>query len=133
MTTEIIHSLDDDGEPVVTVSLTNTDKKAVLYQEDYNKLIEQGLDPRWKFLQNRVVLRGERKIAISRLIMKAGKGDIIKYLDWNPLNLKRTNLMVAKGAGKSTAKLSPHNRTYQLLKQKGELIHTETLPSYLKD
>jgi hypothetical protein len=45
-TMTITNFLDDDGIPIVSVPLTNCAKKAVLYQDYFNMLLELGLDPR---------------------------------------------------------------------------------------
>ena len=36
----ITHFLDEDGDPLVSVPLSNAGKPAILYQEDFNHLYE---------------------------------------------------------------------------------------------
>jgi hypothetical protein len=97
----ITHSMDNNNEPIVSVPMTNVDKSALLRQDDFNRLYEAGLDPRWRFGQGQVYERGKSKVSISRLIADANPGDKVQYRDNDGLNLKRDNLVIANGSSKS--------------------------------
>src|SRR5437879_5988900 len=100
-TIEVTHFLDEDGIPLVSVPLTNIDKNVTLYQEDFNRLFQSGLDPRWRLSLGQVLERGSARVSVARLVANAKKGDKIQYLDRNPCNLRRDNLVAAAGGGKS--------------------------------
>src|SRR5262245_54692542 len=113
-TVDITHFMDEDGEDaLVRVPLSKSDNEVILYQEDFDRLYQAGLDPRWKLMLGQVYTRGRKKTCIARLILDGRKGEKIQYLDGNPLNLKRDNLLSARGAGKHNSldsiKLRPAN------------------------
>ena len=130
-TITITHFINDkDGStPLVSVPLTNVDKVAVLCQSDFNELIESGVDPRWRLADGKVVERGKAKLNIARLITKAGKGDKIMFRDRDMLNLRRSNLIVAVGAGKANDFEKLHTRSKRLF-DTAEMKHHSIEPSY---
>lgn len=132
MQIEITHFLDEDGSPLVSVPLTNAEASVTLYEADFNSLHQSGLDPRWRLSMGQVIERGRGRVSVARLVANAKKGDKIQYLDRNPCNLKRDNLVTAEGNAKSNAmdKLDLSNRSHQFLKEKVELKHIHQLPSW---
>lgn len=132
MLIEITHFLDEDGSPLVSVPLTNADANVTLYEADFNLLYQSGLDPRWRLSMGQVIERGRGRVSVARLVANAGKGDKIQYLDRNPCNLKRDNLVTAEGSGQSNAmdKLDVSNRSHRFLKGKVELRHIHQPPSW---
>jgi hypothetical protein len=126
MILEVTHDLDEEGNSIVLVPLTNSDQSAVLYQEDFNSLIDKGLDPRWRISNGQIIERGKGRVSIARLIADAGKGDKVQYKDRNPCNLKRDNLVTAAGGGRQVTrdKLLPANRPHSFLRNV-ELKSTE--------
>ena len=129
---EITHFLDEDGIPLVSVPLTNSDQKVTLYQDDFNQLYSMGLDPRWRLSIGQVLERGKGRVSISRLVANANPGDKIQYLDRDPCNLRRENLLTASGAGKYKTRdvFDPMTRKNTFLKEKVSLKHIYINPSW---
>src|SRR5947209_6839988 len=121
----ITHSKDHDGLRIVSVPLNNVDKQVILDEEEFDLLMSLCLDPWWRLSAN-LVVRGT--IPIARIILDAKKGEKVQYLDGNPLNLRRSNLIKTIGGGKSSTrdKLNKHN----VLRKKIELDHIHILPSW---
>jgi hypothetical protein len=94
MKIEITHFLDEDGSPLVTVPLTNTDAEVILYEADFNSLYQSGLDPRWRLSMGQVIERGRDRVSVARLVANARKGDKIQYLDRNPAILNETTSLL---------------------------------------
>jgi hypothetical protein len=94
-----------DNPSVLKISLKNTDKVALIDEEDFNDLMNLDISMDWILHLGIVMVRrnGER-ISIARLIRNAGKGTKILYEDGNHLNLRKDNLVIATGAGKSSPK-----------------------------
>src|SRR5581483_11715317 len=97
MQIEITHDIDQDGTPIVFVPITNSNQTAVLFEEDFNRLTDIGLDPRWKLANGQVLERGRSRLSIARLVADAKAGEKIQLKDRNPFNLRRDNLVTAKG------------------------------------
>jgi hypothetical protein len=75
-----------------------------------------------------VIVRGSKKVTVARMVANAKEGERVQHLDRDPLNLKRDNLLVSGGPGKSTARdtiVRPHT----FLRHKVELKH-EIIPSW---
>jgi hypothetical protein len=134
MRLEITHFMEDET-PCVSVPLTNSELKVTMYQDDFNKLYELGLDPRWKLSRGQVVSRGRKGVSIARLVAEAGKGDKIQYLDRDPYNLRRSNLVFGKGAGTHNTRelLSPQNMQHTSLRDKVTLTHKYINPSWMNN
>ena len=89
---------------VVQVKLGVNESKgmAELYQEDVDFLIRLGLSMTWGRLDRGYVTapasraKGGR-IGVARVLLDAKPGENIKYLDGNPLNLRRENLRLMAG------------------------------------
>jgi hypothetical protein len=101
MRIEIKHDLDADGlTPIVLVPLVNSTQRVVLYETDFDALIEKGLYPLWRLSSGKVLERGSQ-IAVARLVVDAKAGEKIYLKDGDPCNLRRTNIFKAAG-GNST-------------------------------
>jgi hypothetical protein len=98
---EVTFSMDKDDKPIVTVPLCNCDKLAVLGSSDFYMLMEMGVSPLWKLLTGQVMEVGEARIYIARLICDAKEKEAVRYLDGDNLNLRRSNLVIGIGRGKS--------------------------------
>jgi len=124
--------MDPDGvTALVSVPLTNTDKTVVLYQEDFNDLIRSGLSPLWRLMQGQVLERGRARVSISRLVKNAKAGQKIYFIDKDPCNLRRSNLLTAIGCSKSKTRDKLKNRPRSsFLKERVELKHIYIKPSY---
>jgi hypothetical protein len=93
-------SIDQDGKDVVLVPLSNV-QKVVLYETDLDLLMELGCTPRFSSHLGIVKFRPLRgfDISIARLLLDAGNKQKVLYLNNNKLDLRRTNLVLAKGRG----------------------------------
>jgi len=94
---------DADGQLLVYVALANTDQRATLYAEDYQRLMNAGFSPFWSHttdgqgsaypMLNAYTERGRnRLVTIARLLVEADAGKRVRYVDGNPLNLRTENL-----------------------------------------
>jgi hypothetical protein len=99
VTVTITHSRDQDGNKIVSIPVTNSDKPAILYLEDFNLLKSLGLDFQWRLNSNVVFSKGN--LPVARLIANPADGEKVQYIDENRLNLKRSNLVVSKGQARS--------------------------------
>jgi hypothetical protein len=99
---------DADGQAIVRVSLANSQLKAVLYAEDYQRLMSVGFSRFWKYTEdgqgrgyptlNAYTSDGHnREVPIARLIAQAGHGERVRVADGNTLNLRTENLSVYLG------------------------------------
>src|SRR5258706_12113873 len=86
---------------IVLVPLSDLEEPecATLFLEDYQRLMDGGVSDVW--YQNKdksVVIWGKlikRALLVSRLIMDARAGEIVKYRDGDALNLRSSNLYKA--------------------------------------
>jgi hypothetical protein len=99
----ITHFIENDT-PLVFVPLTNSDQVVTLYQETFNSLVAQGLDPRWKVVGKQILEKG-RNISVTRLAADADKGQKVRLLDRNPFNLRRDNLAIQLSTARAKDKL----------------------------
>jgi hypothetical protein len=106
----------DDNHCLVLVPLTNAHKSVILYQEDFNRLIEAGVDPRWRLQSNQILERGRGGLSVTRLVAHAGEGQKVRVLDKDPCNLRKSNLITVKGRGRIDPgnKLSSEDRLAKL-------------------
>ncbi len=128
-TVTVTRSKDDDGVPIISIPIANSNKPAILYQEDFDLLLSLNIDPRWTFNANLVLERGQ--LPIARILFDAKAGEKVRYKDGNSLNLKRDNLLKAKGGARSNTreKLADRPKTFRL----GEIIdlrYIDKKPSY---
>jgi hypothetical protein len=96
----IEYSIDQDGKDVVLVPLSNG-QKVILYETDFDFLMELGCSPRFSLHLGIVKFRPLRgfDISIARLLLDAGKKQKVMYLNDRKLDLRRPNLVLAKGRG----------------------------------
>lgn len=98
---------DADGQQLVHVALANTDQRATLYAEDYQRWIGAGFSRHWSLNDNGngsayVKADGRRadgrktKLRVARLIAGAGKGEHVRFADGNTLNLRAGNLRIQR-------------------------------------
>lgn len=99
---------DVDGQEVVHVPLANSQQRATLYAEDYRRLMAAGFSRFWKYIQtgnghaypalNAYTSDGHnREVTVARLITGAGRGQRVRTVDGNPLNLRTDNLEFVPG------------------------------------
>ena len=99
---------DTNGQLVALVPLTNSQRRATLYAEDYQWLIDAGFSRLWKCTEdgrgsayvtvNAYTRDGySRVIPVARLIVNAGHGQRVRHNDGNTLNLRTENLSIFLG------------------------------------
>lgn len=110
---------DADGQQLAHVALANTDQRATLYAEDYQRWLAAGFSPYWSLCDvgygTRYVLSSartagnkHRSLTVARWVADAGKGQRVRYADGDRLNLRRENLVFEQGpAGSAVAWLRP--------------------------
>ncbi|MGN6383168.1 MAG: hypothetical protein ACTHMK_11265 [Dyella sp.] len=105
---DITFTTDATGRRIAHVGLSGTKERAKLLAEDLDRIVAAGYSLLWSFTatgRNRryVLLQAinpkgrKRTLTVARLITKAGRGQIVKYLDGDRLNLLPENLLVAEG------------------------------------
>ena len=97
---------DTDGTPLIRVSLGPENAKyAVLEERDFVELVQSGLSPAWRLIAQGYVAahstkpNGGKNLSPARVLLSAGKGDLVFYLDNDKTNLRRSNLQLVKGKG----------------------------------
>jgi hypothetical protein len=98
------------GRDAVRVELTNAPgRHAILDADDFAALVARGYSRSWYLNQSGT---GQTYVRLScskwlgynetvaRLIVSAGNGQVVKYRDGDPLNLRRGNLTVHRGRAK---------------------------------
>lgn len=115
------YTTDADGQELAYIALANTDRRATLYAEDFQRLRDAGWSPHWSLTNTggrfayvlahaRNTMNRPRSITLARLVAQAAKGQRITYADGDRTNLRRDNLLIVKGGGSSkthTSALSP--------------------------
>jgi hypothetical protein len=93
--------LDQDGRDIVSVPITGN-RKVVLYEEDFDLLMDLGTPVHWTTHLGSVKARPARgyDLSIARLIVDAGQGCQIKHLNGDKTDLRRKNLILKTGIGK---------------------------------
>jgi hypothetical protein len=118
-TIKIIH---EDG--ICRVPVYHYPNKFVtLYEDDLEELITLGIDMQWRYNNGLVWAKSNgRKISVARLICDAGVGEQVLFLDRDPLNMLRENMITAPGPGKYRAR-DQIVLTHTFLKEKVEVEH----------
>jgi hypothetical protein len=104
----VTHFIENDTA-LVSVPLTNSDQSVTLYQETFNSLIAQGLDPRWK-LQRMQILEKGSNVSVTRLAAGAEKGEKVRLIDRDPTNLRKDNIVVITSTTNSKEQLKQSRR-----------------------
>ncbi len=85
---------------------------AGLYADDFERIISRGLTTQWHLHSDGHGLfyvrakMGGSLLMVSRLILDAPRGKVIRYADHNPLNLRRENLVFEAGFSKQREKIA---------------------------
>ena len=90
---QIVHSIDESGDKIVTVPLTNSERKVTMLEKDLDSLIAKGNPLTWKLVSNQVILTGKKKVLVARTMVDANKGDRVLFKDKNPCNMLRSNIL----------------------------------------
>lgn len=133
---------DADGQQLVHVALANTDQRATLYAEDFQRWLAAGFPLFWSFVNTggrfqyvlanvRSPSNSARTVPVARWIADAGKGQRVSYADGDRLNLRRDNLVVVKGGGAAKAAaawLKPNDGTPPRRKPKAQKQDAHAAP-----
>jgi hypothetical protein len=103
----IVRHLTENGHKLVNVPLDDRAKRyAILFEQDYQNLIDLGLSPRWRIKNDRGAKRvmvwnraTGYEVAVARLIVGAGAKQSVTYANGNPFDLRAINLVVGLGRG----------------------------------
>lgn len=102
------YTTDADGQHLVHVALANSNQRATLYAEDYQRLMAAGFSRHWQYTEdgrggayvtlNAYTREGRsRMIPVARLLTDAGHGERVRCSDGNTLNLRNENLSIYLG------------------------------------
>jgi hypothetical protein len=102
---EIEYLLDRDGRDIVSVPIAGN-RRAVLYEEDFDLLMDLGVPVHWSMHLGSVKARPARgyDLSIARLIVDAGGNHQIEHLNGDKTDLRRANLILKTGIGKHRAR-----------------------------
>lgn len=94
-----------DGRDVIRVYLNDERKVCELWLEDYNLAVHNlKLNPNFTTHddKNNVLTKTHSNfwLSVARVLVDAEPGEIVKYRDGNPLNLRLENLVKVKGPSK---------------------------------
>ncbi len=80
---------------------------AIIEEIYFDALISMGVSSNWNTTNGNVIAKGinSRNVSIARIITGAIAGQRVKYLDGNPLNLRRENLSLIDGWSMQTDEL----------------------------
>lgn len=105
---------DADGQQLVHVALANSNQRATLYAEDYQRMMAAGFTRHWQHAKdgrgNAYATLGAYNpkgvdclVSVARLIAQAKAGQSVRYADGNPLNLRTENLKLMRGTARYSA------------------------------
>src|SRR5689334_10410359 len=98
---EAYHTTDEKGAKIVKIPIANTEYYATLYADDFKELMAMGVSPRWSYYSGHVkAVANSKTYCVARALMDATKGEQVKYLNGDRFDLRRDNLVIARG-GKS--------------------------------
>lgn len=99
---QIEHSRDNNGDKVVTVPLTNSQRKVTMLEKDLDNLIARGIPLAWKLAAKQVVLIGKKRVLIARTMVGAEHGDRVLFKDKDFCNMRRDNILYTDSKRLST-------------------------------
>jgi len=109
-TPRTLRTVDPSGRPIVRVEMSNLPNVfATVDAADYDRLIAEGVSCRWFINSNgqgtsyvRVSINGVRGNLVlpARLILNAGRGEVVQYATPDRLDLRRSNISIVKGWAK---------------------------------
>jgi len=131
-----------DGQLLVHVALANTDQRATMYAEDFQRWLAAGFSAFWSFTSTggrfqyvlantRSPSNSTRTVPVARWIADAQKGQRVRYADGDRLNLRRENLTAVKGGGgakTAAAWLKPNDGTPPRRKPKAHTQDAHAAP-----
>jgi hypothetical protein len=107
MAHKLTYKTDPDGREVVGIALSNVNRRAWLYRQDYERIVADHGVGRWFVNHNGtgrwyVRLKGrdtKNNHQAARLVFGFSERTGLHYRDQNPFNLRRSNLEVDVGSG----------------------------------
>ncbi len=98
--------MSDNGSVLIRVPLKGSKGLkgyAEINKDDWDFLGKLGASTAWNLSAYGTVIAGAarapgRNVRIGRVLLDAGPGQIVRYRDGNPLNLRRSNLYLDKGS-----------------------------------
>ena len=83
---------------------------AEMWKDDFDFLIRLGLSPNWACYRGNVgfyvtasaVESPSNRVLVARVLLDADAGQMVRYADGNPLNMRRENLRVVANAKAKT-------------------------------
>lgn len=99
---------DIEGHLCVRVPLANTTRCAILYVEDFFRLVNAGVSWNWALNYSsatgpgylKVTIPGDGRRSVARLVAEAGEREQVRYRNGDKIDLRRSNLLVQKGQGR---------------------------------
>jgi len=136
------YTINSDGQRLVHVALANSNQRATLYAEDFQRWLAAGFSPFWSFTSTggrfqyvlvnaRSPSNSKRTVPIARWLADARKGQRVRYADGDRLNLCRENLTAVKGGGgakTAAAWLKPNDGTPPRRKPKAHTQDADAVP-----
>lgn len=100
---EIWQYVENDTDLVTCVPLNKEGAKgtALVDPADYDELMKRGVSGNWYRTSNGhvgVAVRGKNEL-VARLLLNLGPKEVVRFVDENPLNLRRANLEVRQSTG----------------------------------
>lgn len=90
--------IQEEGRALALVPLgPRSERVATIWNDDYVLLMSLGLSSNWLALNSGNYVYTSTKhgqIIIARVLLDAKPGQIVRYLDSDPMNLKRENLVL---------------------------------------
>ena len=112
-TPRILRMVDEFARPIVRVEMSNLPNVfATLDAADYDRLLSEGVSQRWFINSNGTGASYVRAadanakgglVLIARLVLAAGRGQVVHYASLDRLDLRRKSISLKGGAAKGRA------------------------------
>jgi hypothetical protein len=118
-----------DRNGLVSIPLSNSERMVTMSEDDYNMLINLEVTFPWLLRQDAIYFKsGTSYINIGRLILDCSPGFKTSFIDADPCNMRRDNMLLLKGSSKTSARSEINKTAIQSKRQKIEVRHL-----YLKE
>ena len=103
MKRRLVDRVIEKGRALTRVPLGRSQEKyCEIWEDDYRFLLKLGMTGNFNAIGNNYVTAASKRasgshVLVARVLLDAGPGDAIRYLDKNPLNLRRENLKLVSG------------------------------------
>jgi hypothetical protein len=105
ITITITHFKDERGRALVRVPIARSDRFCTLEEQDFSALLELGTPVHWVWKQDCIWVRsGGKSIAIGRILLDCSPGQCLRYINHDPTDLRRDNLVLTNGMSKYRAR-----------------------------